>query len=65
MPFSEPPPPYDFIWDITPDHPNPIVGEWQAHVDAGRLGNRPPMDPAVRASILAAEALFRRPRGRW
>jgi hypothetical protein len=62
MPFSEPPPAYDFIPHITPDHPHPIVAEWQAHVDAGRIGNRQPMDPAVRASILAAERVLCRRR---
>lgn len=44
-----------------PDHP--AVAHWQSLVDRGLIGSPPPMDPAVRARILAAEAIVcRRPR---
>ena len=39
------------------DH-HDIASEWQAHVDAGRIGNRPPMPPAVRENLARTEALF-------
>lgn len=39
------------------DH-HDIADAWQAHVDAGRIGNRPPMSPEIRANLARTEALF-------
>ena len=60
---SDPLPPCDFIRSFAADDPRPIVAEWQAHVDAGRIGTRTPMAPDILASIRAAEALICRRRG--
>lgn len=38
----------------TPD----IAAEWQAHVDAGRIGDRPPMPPEIRENLARTDALF-------
>jgi|GEM_PF-4740806 len=47
------------VADHAANHPTPtIADEWQAHVDAGRIGNRPPMPPAIRANLTRTEALF-------
>ena len=40
------------------DIPDPVA-EWQAHVDAGRIGRRLPVDPEVEANRTRTEALFR------
>ena len=40
-----------------PDDREPVV-RWQALLDAGLIGSRPPLDPAVLASIRAAEAIL-------
>lgn len=42
------------------DHAVDIAAEWQAHVDAGRIGNRSPMPPEIQARIVQTEALFAR-----
>ena len=44
-----------------PDH-DPVRA-WQAHVDAGRIGQHLPVDPAIAANLLRTEALFRAMRG--
>ena len=62
MPATDPTPPCAYLDPFAPDHPHPAVADWQRHVDAGRIGARVPMDPAVLASILAAEAVVRRRR---
>lgn len=47
------------VADHAATHPAPtIADEWQAHVDAGRIGNRPPMPPVIRANLARTEALF-------
>lgn len=47
------------VADYAATHPAPtIADEWQAHVDAGRIGNRPPMPPAIRANLARTEPLF-------
>ncbi len=47
------------VADHAATHPAPtIAAEWQTHVDAGRIGNRPPMPPAIRANLARTEALF-------
>ena len=47
------------VADHAATHPAPtIADEWQAHVDAGRIGNRPPLPPAIRAHFARTEALF-------
>ena len=47
------------VADHAATHPAPtIADEWQAHVDAGRIGNRPPMPPAIRANLARTETLF-------
>lgn len=58
----DPAPPLDYIADFTADHPSPIVAEWQAHIDAGRLGTAAPLSPAMLANLRATEALICRPR---
>ena len=40
------------------DH-NRHVMAWQGHVDAGRIGTRAPLDPAVLAARRHNDALFR------
>ena len=68
MPFQpDPSPPYDYIDTVTPDHPHPLVAEWQAHIDAGRIGTRAPLAPALLANLRATEALIgcRRHGGVW
>ena len=35
------------------------IAEWLAHYEAGRLGPRPPIAPAIRAQLAATDALFR------
>lgn len=47
------------VADHAATHPAPtIADEWQAHVDAGRIANCPPMPPAIRANLARTEALF-------
>ena len=47
------------VADHASTHPAPtIAAEWQAHVDAGRIGKRPPMPSEVRANLARTEALF-------
>ena len=57
--FSDSPPPYTYVANPTPDHPHPLVAEWQGHVDAGRIGVPAPLDAALLANLRATEALFR------
>ncbi|MEM9501571.1 MAG: hypothetical protein AAF941_06960 [Pseudomonadota bacterium] len=40
------------------------VQQWQAHLDAGRIGNNPPCPPEVAARREANERLFARLAGR-
>ena len=49
-----------------PDDREPVV-RWQGLLDAGLIGSNPPLDPAVLASIRAAEAAVstRRSGGVW
>ena len=47
------------VADHAATHPAPtIADEWQAHVDAGRIGNRPLMPPAIRANLARTDDLF-------
>ncbi len=36
-----------------------FVADWLAHVEAGRIGNNPPMTEEARAAILANERVLR------
>lgn len=40
------------------DHHRHVMA-WQGHIDAGRIGGRTPVDPAVLAARLRHDALFR------
>jgi hypothetical protein len=46
---------------VMPDHDDPreAVRAWQAHIDAGRIGANPPVDPAIAANTARTAALFR------
>jgi hypothetical protein len=46
-----------------PDEHLDAAARWQAHVTAGRLGRRLPVDPAVAAIRDANEAIFLRRAG--
>ena len=48
---------------LNPQHDLPEFTAWQAHVDAGRIGNRLPTPPHVAAIRDANDALFRSFRG--
>lgn len=64
MPFyPDPSLPYDYLDNFAADHPHPLVAEWQAHIDAGRIGTRAPLAPALLANLRATEALICRRRG--
>lgn len=52
-------PAYTFYIPDRLDDPREPVREWQAHVDAGRIGANPPADPAVAANTARTAALFR------
>lgn len=45
---------------IYKDPAHDAVRRWEAQLDAGRIGARPPADPAVVANLLATDALFGR-----
>lgn len=57
--FADPSPPYTYVAEPTSDHPHPLVGEWQGHVDAGWIGAGAGLDPALLANLRKTEALFR------
>ena len=52
-------PPIRGVADHAATHPAPtITTEWQAHVDAGRIGNRLPRCPEIRENLARTDALF-------
>ena len=60
MTTPEPTPhPYTFLTPGHPHDPHEAVRAWQAHLDAGRIGHTPPVDPALVANTARAAALFR------
>lgn len=68
---AHPPPPYDPTQKL-PSAPTPLldpegrafVADWQAHLDAGRIGGNPLMSDEARAAILANERVAMGPRRR-
>lgn len=68
---ARPSPPYDPSQKL-PAAPTPLldpegrqfVAEWQAHLEAGRIGGNPPMSDEARAAMLANERVVMGPRWR-
>ncbi|SEM81566.1 hypothetical protein SAMN05192583_1345 [Sphingomonas gellani] len=70
MPRSTPTLPHAGCTFVHPaEHPQAEpVRTWAAHVDAGRIGTRPPPNPDALAILHATDALFRsfrNPRSVW